>query len=129
MHEWRAARIRAAVALQPLVAVGVAVGVLVGVGVAVGEVLAEGDGLADGELDGVDGSALGVAGAVTVDEGTGEVEGTAVLVADAGWLVSDADTSTGAPGGGAAASAIPATIATRPPTAPAPSSTGVQEEA
>ena len=102
---------------------------LVGVGVAVAELLAEGDGLGDGELDGVDGSALGVAGAVTVDEGTGEVEGTGVLVAEAGWLVSDADTSTGAAGGGAAASAIPATIATRPPTAPAPSSTGVQEEA
>jgi hypothetical protein len=97
----------------------------VGVGVAVGEALAEGD----GELDGVDGSALGVAGAVPAEEGSGEPEGTGVPVAAAGWLVSDADTSTGAAGGGAAASAIPATIATRPPTAPAPSNTGVQEEA
>jgi hypothetical protein len=103
--------------------------VLVGVGVAVAELLAEEDGLGDGELDGVDGSALGVAGAVTVEEGTGEAEGSGVLVAEAGWLVSDADTSTGPAGGGAAASAIPATIATRPPTAPAPSNTGVQEEA
>jgi len=91
------------------------VGVPVGVGVAVGEPLAEGDGVGDGELDGVDGSALGVAGAVTVEEGSGEPEGTGVPVAGAGWLVSDAFTSTGAAGGGAAASAIPATIATRPP--------------
>jgi hypothetical protein len=102
--------------------------VLVGVGVVVGEVLAEGGGLADGEPDGVDGSALGVVGAVTVEEGTGVAEGTGVLVADAGWLVSDADTSTGAAGGGAAASAIPATTATRPPMAPAPSNTRVQDE-
>jgi hypothetical protein len=113
----------------PLVAVGVAVAVLVGVGVGVAELLAEGDGLGDGELDGVDGSALGAAGAVAVEEGSGEVEGTAVLVPEAGWLVSDTDTSTGAAGGGAAASAIPATIATMPPTTPAPSNTGVQEEA
>ena len=104
-------------------------GVPVGVGVAVGEPLAEGDGVGDGELDGVDGSELGVAGTVTVEEGSGEPEGTGVPVAGAGWLVSDAFTSTGAAGGGAAASAIPATIATRPPTAPAPSNTGVQLEA
>ena len=56
------------------------------------------------------------------------LEGNGVPVA-AGWLVSDADTSTGAAGGGAAASAIPAAIATMPPMAPAPSSTGVQLEA
>ena len=105
------------------------VGVPVGVGVAVGEPVAEGDGVGDGELDGVDGSALGVAGAVTLEEGSGELDGTGVPVAEAGVLVSDADTSTGVAGGGAAASAIPATSATRPPTAPAPSSTGVQEEA
>ncbi len=106
-----------------------AVGVTVGVGVAVAELLAEADGVGDGELDGVDGSALGVAGAVTVDEGSGEPEGRGVPVAEAGWLVSDAFTRTGAAGGGAAASAIPATTATRPPTAPAPSNTGVQFEA
>lgn len=105
------------------------VGVPVGVGVTEGEALAEGDGVGDGETDGVDGRTLGVAGAVTVEEGSGEPEGTGAPVAEAGWLVSDAFTSTGAAGGGAAASAIPATIATRPPTAPAPSSTGVQFEA
>jgi len=96
--------------------------------VAVAELLAEGDGVGDEALDGV-GSALGVAGAVTPEDGSGGLEGTGVPVAEAGWLVSDADTSTGAAGGGAAASAIPATTATRPPTAPAPSNTGVQEEA
>ena len=110
-----------------VVAVGVAVGV--GVAVAVGETLAEGDGVGDGGLEGADGSALGVAGAGTVEEGSGEPEGTAVPGAEPGVLVSDADTSTGVAGGGAAASAIPATIATRPPTAPAPSKTGVQSEA
>jgi len=101
--------------------------VVVGVGVAVGERLAEGDGV--GELEGVDGSALGVVGEVGVEAGSDEVEGTGVLVAEAGWLVFDADTSTGVAGAGAAASAIPAAIAAMPPTAPAPSSTGVQEEA
>jgi hypothetical protein len=90
----------------------------------VAELLAEGDGVGDEELD-VVGSALGVTGAVTLEEGSGELEGTGVPVA--GWLVSDA--STGVAGGGAAASAIPATIAAMPPTAPAPSNTGVQEEA
>jgi hypothetical protein len=110
-----------------VVAVVVAVGVLVGVavGVAVGELLADGDGVGDGELDGAGGSELGVAGAVTVEEGSGEPEGNGVPVA-AGWLVSDADIRTGAAGGGAAASAIPAAIAAMPPMAPSPSSTGVQ---
>jgi hypothetical protein len=115
-----------------LVGVGVAVdvplGVALGVGVGVGEALAEGDGVGEGELDGV-GRALGAAGAVTPEEGSGEEDGTGVPVGEAGWLVSDADTSTGAAGGGAAASEIPATIAARPPTAPMPSNTGVQEEA
>jgi hypothetical protein len=111
----------------PLVGVGVAVGV--GVGVAVAGPLAEADGLGDGELDGVEGSALGVAGDVPVEEGSGEVAGTGVPVAEAGWLVADADTSIGAAGGGATASATPAAIAAMPPTAPAPSSTGVHEEA
>ena len=101
----------------------------VGAGVAVGERLAEGDGVGDGERDRVDGSALGVAGAVTVEEGSGEPEGTGVPVAEAGWLASDADTSTDVAGGGAAASAIPAVIAAMPPSAPSPSSTGVQDEA
>ncbi len=100
-------------------------GVAVGVGVAVAELLAEGDGVGDEELVG---SVLGVAGAVAVEEGSGELEGTGVPVAE-GWLVSDADTSTGAAGGGAAASAIPAAIAATPPMAPSPSNTGVQEEA
>jgi hypothetical protein len=95
----------------------------------VGELLAEGDGVGDGELEGVGGNELGVAGAVAVEEGTGEVEGTGVPEAEAGVLVFDADTSTGVAGGGAAASAIPAAIAAMPPTAPAPSSTGVQDEA
>ena len=74
------------------------------------------------------GSVLGVAGAVTVEEGSGELEGTGVPVAER-WLVSGADTSTGAAGGGAAASAIPAAIAAMPPMAPSPNNTGVQEEA
>jgi hypothetical protein len=95
--------------------------------VAAGELLPEGDVLGDGELDGVDGSALGVAGDVTVEEGAGEAEGTGAP--EEPVLVADATTSTGVAGGGAAASAIPATIAARPPTAPAPSNTGVQEEA
>jgi hypothetical protein len=69
------------------------------------------------------------AGAVTLEEGSGELKGTGVPVAEAGWLVSDADTRKGVAGGSAAASAIPATIAARPPTAPRPSNTGVQEEA
>jgi hypothetical protein len=107
----------------------VLVGRPVGVGVAVGELLADGDGLGDTEPDGVDGSTLGVAGDVAVEEGRGEVDGTGVPVAEAGCLVSDAVTSTGAAGGGAAASAIPAAIAAIPPMAPAPSKTGVQEEA
>lgn len=106
----------------------VAVAVLVGVGVAVGELLAEGDGVGDGELDGVGGSELGVAGAVTVEEGSGEPEGTGVPVGE-GWLVSDAVTSTGAAGGGAAASAIPAVIVAMPAMAPSPSSTGIQGKA
>ena len=101
----------------------------VGVCEAVGEPLGEGDGVGDGEPEGVGGNELGVAGAVAVGEGSDDVEGTGVLVAEAGWLVFDADTSTGVAGGGAAASAIPAAIAAMPPTAPAPSSTGVQEEA
>jgi hypothetical protein len=105
------------------------VGCPVGVREAVGELLALGDGLDDRELDGVDGNELGVAGAVVDEEGTGEAGGTGVPEAVAGWLCADATTITGSAGGGAAASAIPATIATRPPTAPAPSSTGVQEEA
>jgi hypothetical protein len=105
------------------------VGWPVGVWVAVGELLGEGDALRDGEPDGVDGSALGVAGDVAVEEGATEPEGTGVLEAEAGWLVADATTSTGVAGAGAAASAIPAAIAARPPTAPAPSNTGVQEEA
>jgi hypothetical protein len=96
--------------------------------VAAGELLPEGDVLGDGELDGVDSSALGVAGDVTVEGGAGEAEVTGAPE-EAGWLVADATTSTGVAGGGAAASAIPATIAARPPTAPAPSNTGVQEEA
>jgi len=108
------------------VAVDVPVGVAVGVGVAVAE-LAEGNGVGDEGLDGV-GSVLGVAGAVTVEEGSGELEGTGVPVAER-WLVSGADTSTGAAGGGAAASAIPAAIAAMPPMAPSPNNTGVQEEA
>jgi hypothetical protein len=91
-----------------------------------GEWLAEGDGLDDGELDGVGGNELGVAGAVAVEEGTTEAEGTGVP--GAGWLVSDADTSTDSAGGGAAASATPAVIAAMPPRTPAPSSTTVQEE-
>jgi hypothetical protein len=103
--------------------------VVVGVGVAVGERLAEGDGVGDGELEGVDGSALGVAGVVGVEEGSDEAEGTGVPEAVPGWLCADATTSTGAAGVGAAASAIPAAIAAMPPTAPAPSSTGVHEEA
>jgi hypothetical protein len=93
-----------------------------------GERLAEGDGLDDGELDGVGGNELGVAGAVAVEEGTTEAEGTGVPEAEAAWLVSDADTSTDSAGGGAAASAIPAVIAATPPRTPAPSSTRVQEE-
>jgi hypothetical protein len=103
----------------------VAVWVAVGVGVAVGELLAEGDGVGDEETVGV-GSALGVAGAVTLGEGSGEPDGRGAP--ETGWLVYDALNSTGVAGGGAAASAIPATIAARPPTAPAPSNTGVQEE-
>lgn len=97
----------------------------VAVGVAVGGLLADADGVGDGELDGVGGSELGVAGAVTVEEGSGELEGNGVPLAE-GWLVSDADISTGVAGGGAAASAIPAAIAAMPPMAPSPSSTGVQ---
>jgi hypothetical protein len=92
----------------------------------VGE-LAEGDGVGGGELDGVDGSALGVA--VSVEEGSGEPAGTGVPVAEAGWLVSDAETSTDVAGGGAAASATPAAIAATPPSAPSPSNTGVQDKA
>jgi hypothetical protein len=111
-----------------VVGVGVAVLVGVGVGVAVGVLLAEADGVGDGELDGVGGSELGVAGAVTVEEGSGEPEGTGVPVAE-GWLVCDAVTSTGAAGGGAAASAIPAVIVAMPTTAPSPSSTGIQGNA
>jgi hypothetical protein len=105
------------------------VGRPVGVCEAVGEPLAEGDGLDDGEPDGVDGNELGVAGAVAVEEGTGEAEGTGVPEAVPGWRCADAATITGSAGGGAAASAIPAAIAAMPPTAPAPSSTGVHEEA
>jgi hypothetical protein len=77
--------------------------------------------LDDRELDGVGGNELGVAGAVAVEEGTTEAEGTGVPEADA-------DTSTESAGGGAAASAIPAVIAAMPPRTPAPSSTRVQEE-
>jgi hypothetical protein len=101
------------------------VGRPVGVREAVGEPLAEGAGLDDAEPDGVDGNELGVAGAVAVEEGTGEAEGTGVP----GLLCADATTSTGSAGDGAAASAIPVAIAAMPPTAPAPSSTGVHEEA
>jgi hypothetical protein len=82
----------------------------------------------DGELAGVDGSALGVAGAVAAEEGDGEAEGTGVPEAEPGLLDADATTSTGETGGVAAASATPATIARMPPTTPAPSSTVVQEE-
>ena len=92
-----------------------------------GDLLALGDLLGEGELDGVDGSALGVAGAVAVEEGDGEAEGTGVPEAGTGLLVADATTSTGETGGVAAASETPATIAKRPATAPAPSSTVVQE--
>jgi len=101
----------------------VAVAVAVGVGLGVGDLLAEGDGVGDEEMDGV-GSALGVAGAGTLEEGSGEPDGRGVP--EAGWLVFDADISTGVGGGGAAASAIPAAIAAMPPRAPAPSNTGVQ---
>ena len=86
-----------------------------------GDLLALGDLLGDGELDGVD----GVAGAVALEEGDGE--GTGVPEAET-ELVADATTSTGGTGGVAAASATPATIARRPPTMPAPSSTVPQEE-
>lgn len=83
----------------------------------------------DGELDGVDGSALGVAGAFAAEEGDGEAEGTGVPEAEPGLADADATTtSTGETGGVAAASATPATIARMPPTTPAPSSTVVQEE-
>ena len=101
-------------------------GVAVGVGVAVGERLADGDGVGDEEMVGV-GSALGVAGVGTLEEGSGEPDGRGVP--EAGWLVFDADISTGVGGGGAAASAIPAAIAAMPPRAPAPSNTKVQLEA
>lgn len=110
------------------VAVAVLVGEPVGVGVAVAELLAEEDGVGDGELDGIGGSELGVAGAVTVEEGSGEPAGTGVPVGE-GWLVCDAVTSTGAAGGGAAASAIPAVIVAMPTMAPSPSSTGIQGNA
>jgi hypothetical protein len=69
----------------------------------------------DGELDGV-GDGLGVAGAVPVEEGIGEPVA-------AGWLVVGVDTTIGAAGGGAAASAIPAVIAAMPAMAPTPSRT------
>jgi hypothetical protein len=83
---------------------------------ALGDVLALGDLPGDGELDGVDGGAL--------EEGDGEGTG----VPEAELLVADTTTSTGGTGGVAAASATPATIARRPATMPAPSSTVPQEE-
>jgi hypothetical protein len=100
---------------------------VVGVGVAVGERLADGDGVGDEEIVGV-GSALGVAGAGTLEEGSGEPDGTSVPVAE-GWLVCDVVASTGTAGGGAAASAIPAVIVAIPAMAPSPSSTGIQGNA
>jgi hypothetical protein len=106
----------------------VLLGLLVGVGVAGGERLAVGDGVGDGEPVGAGGSELGVAGAVTLEEGSGEPEGTGVPVAE-GWLVTDVVTSTGAAGGGAAASAIPAVIVAMPTMAPSASSTGIQGNA
>lgn len=87
-----------------------------------GDLLALGDLLGAGDLYGVDGGALGVA----VEDG--EAEGTGVPETETGLLVADATTSTGETGGVAAASATPATIARRPPTMPAPSSTVAQEE-
>ena len=103
-----------------------AVAVAVGVGLGVGDLLAEGDGVGDEEMDGV-GSALGVAGAGTLEEGSGEPDGRGVPEADG--LASDVVASTGAAGGGAAASAIPAVIVAIPTMAPSPSSTGIQGNA
>jgi hypothetical protein len=107
----------------------VVVGWLVGVRVGVGELLADGLGVA---LVGVGEGWLGVgedwlaAGlGVAAEEAVGTAEGVSVLGAE-GRLVA---TAAPAPLDGAAvAIMIPATSATMPPTAPAPSSSRIQEE-
>jgi hypothetical protein len=105
------------------------VGRPVGVCEAVAEPLAEGDGLDDPEPDGVDGNELGVAGAVAVEEGTAEAEGTGGAGGGAGLALRRRAYQHRLGGWWCRRERDPGGNRRDAPTAPAPSSTGVHEEA